>query len=83
VAVNQNSALRQATNNPRTGRGVRHEQTEGRVKKNERERSRRDWERRCLERISYLFKVGRPEETWTRIDLLSFGEMAYLIGEFR
>lgn len=82
MAVNQHSALRQPTNHPRTGRGARHEQTEGRVKKNDRERSRRDWERRCLERMSYLFKVGRPQETWTRMDILGFGEMASLIGEF-
>ena len=80
--MNQHPALRQPTNNPRAGRGVRLEQTEGRVKKNDRERSRRDREKHHLERMSYLFKAQPPRGTWARADILSFGEIAPLIGEF-
>lgn len=79
MAVNQHPTLRHATNNPLTGKGTRLEQTEDRVKKNSWEKSKRDLERQHLERISYLFRVADPKQTWTRVNILSFGEMTFLI----
>jgi hypothetical protein len=82
VAVNQQPALRHATNNPQTGKGTRLKQTEGRLKKNGWEKVKRDSERYQLERISYLFRVVDPNQTWTRVNVLSFGEMVSLIDGF-
>ena len=82
MAVNQHPALRLPTNVPRIGRGARLEQTEDRARKNGRERSKRDNERQHLERITHLFKVAHPQQTWTRVDVLSFGKMASFIDEF-
>ena len=75
MAVNQRPALRKPTNNPELGKGTRLQQTEGRVNKNKREKSKRDLERHHLERISYLFKVAGHGDTWTRVDVLCFGKI--------
>jgi len=77
VAVNQHPVLQCPTNNPQTGRGAHLEQTEGRVKKNRREKMKRGCERHHLERISRLFKVASTEQTWTRVDVLIFGMVVY------
>jgi len=79
VAVNQHPVLQCPTNDPQTGRGARLEQTEDRVKKNRREKMKRGCERHHLERISRLFKVARSEQTWTRVDVLIFGMVVYLL----
>lgn len=75
MVVNQHPTLRYSTGNPQVGKGTRLEQTEDRVKKNQREKAKRDGERYHLERISHLFKVAGPRQTWTRVDVLSFGKM--------
>ena len=77
MAVNQYPALRPSTTTPKTGKGARLEQTESRVKKNAQEKGKRDSERHHLERVSRLFKVADPRQTWTRTQVLSFGEMFY------
>ena len=81
LPVNTNSALRPPSLSPgsQVGKGVRLEQTESRVKKNQREKLRRDDERSQLERIGYLFKVAEPRKCWTRTELLSFGEIFFFI----
>jgi len=81
VAVNQLPALRSPSNNPHTGKGARLEQTEDRVKKNLREKSKRGGERFHLERISRLFKAVGPGQTWTRVDVLSFGKIVSHVDE--
>ena len=73
MAVNQRLALRRLSNESQPEVVGRLEQTVGRVKKNQRERIKRDMERYHLERISYLFKAADPQRTWTRVDVLSFG----------
>ena len=76
MAVNDGSSLRQ----PRvaaceqTGKGMRREQTEWRVKKNSREKAKRDGERSQMERMSRLFRAADSRHTWTRVEILSFGE---------
>ena len=82
AAVNQCPVLRKPSDSIRTGKGVRLEQTEDRVKKNKREKAKRDLERYNLERISYMFKVADPKQTWTRVDVLIFGKMASFVGGF-
>lgn len=82
VAVNQHLALRRMSIDPQPGRGAHLEQTEGRVKKNQREMMKRNVERYHLERISYLFKVADPQHTWTRVDVLSFGESISIVEGF-
>ena len=76
VAVNDGSALRPpwVVSCKQTGKGGDLEQTEVRVKKNKRERAKRDGERSQIERMSRLFRVGNPQRTWTRVEVLSFGE---------
>ena len=80
MAVNQRPALRQPPKSPnsRIGKGARHEQTEERVKKNQRERERRDDERFHVGRISYLFRVADPDRSWTRLEVLCFGKLSPL-----
>ena len=78
MAVNQHPVLQCPTNDPQTGRGAHLKQTEDRVKKNRREKTKRSCERHHLERISRLFKVASSEQTWTRVDVLIFGMVVYL-----
>ena len=80
AAVNQRPALRKPTNNPELWKGTRLQQTEGRVNKNKREKSKRDLERYHLERISCLFKVAGHGDTWTRVDVLCFGKIFSLVN---
>ena len=77
MAVNQYPALRHATFTPKTGKGAHLEQAEGRVKKNAQEKAKRDGERHHLERVSRLFKVADPRQTWTRVEVLSFGKTVF------
>lgn len=77
AAVNQHPVLQCPTNNPQTGRGTHLEQTEDRIKKNRREKTKRGCERHHLERISRLFNVTSSEQTWTRADVLIFGMVVY------
>ena len=74
VAINQHPVLQCSANNAQTGRGAHLEQTEDRIKKNRREKTKRGRERHHLERISRLFKVAGSEQTWKRVDVLVFGE---------
>ena len=73
MIVNQHPVLQCSTDNPQAGREIRLEQTEDRIKKNKREKTKRGCERHRLERISRLFKVAGSEQTWTRVDVLIFG----------
>lgn len=79
VAVNQSSVLRRpwVASSSQVGKGARHEQTEERVKKNQHEKAKRDGERLHLERMSHLFRVSNPQQTWTRVDVLCFGKMVF------
>ena len=54
------------------------EQDEPRGYRNGAEKERRDKERHSMERISRLFKA-RPQQQWSRQDLLGLGETVFLI----
>ena len=54
------------------------EQDELRAHKNETEKERRSKERDSIERISCLFKA-RPQQQWSRQDLLGLSETVFLI----
>lgn len=75
--VNASGALRPASLKPnlQAGKGARLEQTEGRVMKNHREKTRRDGERQQLQRMGRLFRVGPSLHGWTRADILGFGKI--------
>ena len=75
MAVNQRPVLRHSTNSPEIGKEAGYEQTEDRVKRNRGEKAKRDSGRYHLERISHLFKVADPQQTWTRVDVLGFGKI--------
>ena len=78
LPVNAGSALRQPPPSAtQVGKGARLEQTEVRMRKNEREKLKRDDERSELKRMSYFFKIAEPRECWTRTELLSFGEISF------
>ena len=82
MAVNEGSALRKPWTGSceKIGKGVLLEQTRERAKKNERERVRRDGERSQVERMSRLFRMADPEKTWTRVEILSFGEAFFFLS---
>ena len=76
MAINDSSALRKPWVNSReqAGKGIHLEQTERRATKNKLEKAKRGGERSQMERMSRLFRVANPQRTWTRVEVLSFGE---------
>ena len=72
AVVNQGSGLRRSAGASRRRTG-----DEQNTKKNGTEKARRDLERHHLERVSCLFRVSR--EQWSKKDVLSLGEMIFLI----
>ena len=86
MAVNESSTLRKpwvprSTPVSEIEKEAHREQTDDRAKKRQRERVRREGIRSHLERISCLFKVQNSRQTWTRTEVLSFGETISLVGE--
>lgn len=77
MAVNQQLALRRSANAPKLRQKVGGERKEKDWKKNGTEKARRDLEWQHLERVSRLFRLSR--EQWSKKDVLSFGEMIFLI----
>ena len=75
--ANPNPVLKHApgSQGSRLGKGIRLKQTERRIEKNQAEKSKRDGERVQLERISRFFKVSDPRQSWTRVDVLTYGEI--------
>ena len=71
--------LWQSINRPGPKRKTGGEQKEKRVRKNGSEKGRRDRERHHLARISRLFKA--PKEHWSKKEVLSLGEIFFLIDE--
>ena len=76
MVVNDGSALRKPWVVPskQTGKGMHPEQPEWRVKKNRREKAKRDGERSQMERMSRLFRAADSKRTWTRVEILNFCE---------
>lgn len=75
LPMNDHPALRQSPklHAAQPEKGAECELTEKQIKKNERERVKRDDERFHLERLTFLFKVAAPGNNWTRVEVLSFG----------
>ena len=77
--MNQQPVLLQSTGGPRPGKKTNDKQSEKQAKKRRLEKERRDRECNHLARISRLFHKA-PRQHWSKKEVLSLGEMVFLIG---